>query len=102
MITLMHYIVLGAILFFIGIFGVITRKNAIGILLSLELIFNAVNINMVAFSKFLPGREIYGEIFTVFIIAIAAAESVLGLAIILAIYRSRLKINADEMDIMKY
>ena len=102
MITLAHYITLGAMLFVIGVFGVLTRKNAIGILMSLELIFNAVNINMVAFSKYLTPAGIYGEIFTVFIIAVAAAESVLGLAIILAIYRNRAVLNADEMDILKY
>lgn len=102
MITLTHYIVLSAILFFIGIFGVITRKNAIGILMSIELIFNAVNINMVAFNKFLaPAGGYLGELFVIFIITVAAAESVLGLAIILAVYRNRGIINADEMDIMK-
>ncbi len=102
MLTLLHFIILSIVLFFIGIFGVLTRRNAIGILMSLELIFNAVNINMVAFSKFLTPQEIYGEIFTIFIITVAAAESVLGLAIILAIYRSRQKIYADEMNIMKW
>ncbi len=102
MLTLMHFIILSVILFFTGIFGVLTRRNAIGILMSLELIFNAININMVAFSKFLTPQEIYGVIFTVFIITVAAAESVLGLAIILAIYRSRQKIFADEMNLMKW
>ncbi|MEI7542433.1 MAG: NADH-quinone oxidoreductase subunit NuoK [bacterium] len=102
MITLNHYIILGAILFAIGIFGVITRRNAIGILMSLELIFNAVNINMVAFSRFLTPTAAYGELFTIFIITVAAAESVLGLAIILAIYRKRQVLNADEMNLMKW
>ncbi len=102
MITLGHYIVLSAILFGIGIFGILTRRNAIGILMSLELIFNAVNINMVAFSKFFTPIEVYGELFAIFIIAVAAAESVLGLAIILAIYRNKQTVNADEMNIMKY
>lgn len=102
MLTLMHFIILSVILFVIGIFGVLTRRNAIGILMSLELIFNAININMVAFSKFLTPDLIYGEIFTILIITVAAAESVLGLAIILAIYRSRQKIFADEMNLMKW
>ena len=102
MITLTHYIILSAALFSIGVFGALTRKNAIGILMSLELIFNAVNINMVAFSKYITPGAIQGEIFTIFIITVAAAESVLGLAIILAIYRKRQVVNADEMDIMKY
>ena len=102
MITLSHYVILGAVLFAIGVFGVLTRRNAIGILMSLELIFNAVNINMVAFLKYLTPAAISGEIFTIFIISVAAAESVLGLAIILAIYRKRRVLNADEMNIMKY
>ncbi len=102
MITLGHYIILSAILFGIGFFGILTRRNAIGILMSLELIFNAVNINMVAFSRFLTPDGVYGELFTIFIIAVAAAESVLGLAIILAIYRNKQTVNADEMNIMKY
>ncbi|HDQ26732.1 MAG TPA: NADH-quinone oxidoreductase subunit NuoK [bacterium] len=101
MITLMHYTVLSALLFSIGIFGVITRKNAITILMSLELIFNAVNINMVAFSKFVAPSAAQGELFALFIIAVAAAESVLALAIILAIYRRRRVVNADEMRLMR-
>jgi NADH-quinone oxidoreductase subunit K len=102
MITLGHYVVLSALLFAVGIFGVLTRRNAIGVLMSLELIFNAVNINMVAFSRFLGPEPALGEIFTIFIIAVAAAESILGLAIILAIYRSRRTINADELNLMKW
>ncbi|HPD18324.1 MAG TPA: NADH-quinone oxidoreductase subunit NuoK [Candidatus Goldiibacteriota bacterium] len=102
MITLGHYVVLSAILFGIGIFGILTRRNAIGILMSLELMFNAVNINMVSFSKFFTPEGVYGELFAIFIIAVAAAESVLGLAIILAIYRKKQTVNADEMNIMKY
>ena len=102
MITLSHYIILSAVLFAIGIFGVVTRRNAIGILMSLELIFNAVNINMVAFSRFLTPEGAYGELFAIFIITVAAAESVLGLAIILAIYRKRQTINADQLNLMKW
>jgi NADH-quinone oxidoreductase subunit K len=101
-ITLAHYIILSAILFAIGIFGVLTRRNAIGILMSTELLLNAVNINMVAVSKYITPNEITGQIFAIFIITVAAAESVLGLAIILAIYRKRMKIHADEMNLMKY
>ncbi len=101
-ITLTHYIILSAILFAVGIFGVLTRRNAIGILMSTELLLNAVNINMVAVSKYITPNEIPGQIFAIFIITVAAAESVLGLAIILAIYRKRMKIHADEMNLMKY
>jgi NADH-quinone oxidoreductase subunit K len=99
--TLTHYLVLGAVLFSIGIFGAVSRRNAIGILMSLELVFNAVNINLVAASRWQPGGESLGPLFALFVIAAAAAESVLGLAIILAIYRRRVIVNADEMDLMK-
>lgn len=105
MITLTHYLALGAILFSLGVYGAITRKNAIGILMSLELVFNAVNLNLVAASRWQPlvgpqGSAV-GQLFALFVIAAAAAESVLGLALILAIYRRRLVVNADEMDLMK-
>jgi NADH:ubiquinone oxidoreductase subunit K len=100
--TLTHFLVLAAILFSIGVFGALTRRNAIGILMSLELIFNAVNINLVAISRFVTPADIPGQIFTIFIIAVAAAESVLGLAIILAIYKKRATVNADEMNLMKW
>jgi NADH:ubiquinone oxidoreductase subunit K len=100
-VTLTHYLVLGAILFCLGIYGAISRKNAIGILMSLELIFNAVNINFVAAGRWQAGEGAVGQLFALFIIAAAAAESVLGLAIILAIYRLRVVVNADQMDLMK-
>ena len=101
MITLNHYLVLGSVLFAAGLYGVITRRNAIAILMSIELMFNAVNVNMVAFSRFRGAGFAHGELFVIFIIAVAAAESVLGLAIILAIYRRRQVINSDEMTLMK-
>ena len=99
-ITLTHYLVLGAILFGLGIYGAMTRKNAIGILMALELIFNAVNITFVAAGRWQAG--IFGQLFSLFVIAAAAAESVLGLAIILAIYRRRVVINADDMTLLKH
>jgi NADH:ubiquinone oxidoreductase subunit K len=98
--TLTHYLVLGGVLFCIGIFGAITRKNAIGILMSVELIFNAVNLNLVAAARW--RGDTLGQLFALFVIAAAAAESVLGLAIILAIYRRRVVVNADEMTLMKH
>ena len=102
MITLTHYLVLGAALFCVGLYGVMTRRNAIALLISTELIFNAVNINMVAFSRFQEPGFAHGEMFAIFVIAVAAAESVLGLAIILAIYRSRQTVNSEEMKLMKW
>ena len=85
-----------------GIFGVLTRRNAIGVLMSLELMFNAVNINFVAFSKFVTPTQFVGQIFAIFVITIAAAEATVGLAIVLLIYRNYKGINVDEINIMKW
>jgi NADH:ubiquinone oxidoreductase subunit K len=101
-ITLTHYLVLGAILFGLGIYGAVTRKNAIGILMALELVFNAANITFVAAGRYRGAADGYGDLFALFVIAAAAAESVLGLALILAIYRRRVVVNADAMDLMKH
>jgi len=86
----------------VGIFGVLTRRNAIGVLMSLELMFNAVNINFVAFSKFVTPTQFVGQIFAIFVITIAAAEATVGLAIVLLIYRNYKGINVDEINIMKW
>ncbi len=102
MIGLNHYLTLSTILFCIGIFGVLTRRNAIGILMSIELMFNAVNINFVAFSRFVTPAALVGQIFAVFVITIAAAEATVGLAIVLLIYRNFKGINVDNINIMKW
>jgi NADH:ubiquinone oxidoreductase subunit K len=102
LISLSHYLSLSAILFCVGIFGVLTRRNAIGILMSIELMFNAANINFVAFSKYITPDKYIGQIFAVFVITIAAAEAAVGLAIILLIYRHYKGINVDEINIMKW
>lgn len=102
MVGLNHYLILSAVLFCIGIFGVLTRRNAIGILMSIELMFNAVNINFVAFSKFVTPGEFVGQIFAIFVIAIAAAEATVGLAIVLLIYRNFKGINVDDINMMKW
>jgi len=81
---------------------VLTRRNAIGILMSIELMFNAVNINFVAFSKFVTPNDFVGQIFAIFVITIAAAEATVGLAIVLLIYRNFKGINVDNMNIMKW
>lgn len=100
-ITLAHYLVLGALLFCLGIYGAISRRNAIGILMALELVFNAVAITFVAAGRWRPSGAPVGQLAALFVVAAAAAESVLGLAIVLAIYRRRLVVNADDMDLMK-
>ena len=99
---LMHYLLLAAILFSIGFFGVLTRRNAIAILMSLELMFNAVNINLVAFNHFTQPDRLIGQIFAIFIIVVAAAEATVGLAIVLLIYRNWRSIDADRVNLMKW
>lgn len=96
------YLFLAAILFAIGLFGVITRRNTIGILMSLELMFNAVNINFVTFNRFLEGQLMAGQIFSIFIIVIAAAEATVGLAIVLLIYRNWRGIDSENVNVMKW
>jgi NADH:ubiquinone oxidoreductase subunit K len=97
-----HYLALAALLFAIGLFGVITRRNTIGILMSLELMFNAANINFVAFNKFLAPTALTGQMFSLFIIVVAAAEATVGLAIVLLLYRNWRGINTDNISIMKW
>jgi NADH:ubiquinone oxidoreductase subunit K len=99
---MLQYLALAAILFAIGIFGVLTRRNAIGILMSLELMFNAANINFVTFNKYINPDNLTGQIFAAFVIVIAAAEAVVGLAIVLLLYRNWKGINVDRINIMKW
>ena len=99
MIGLSHYLLLAAMLFSIGLYGVLTRKNAVGVLMSLELMFNSVNINLTAFSRF--SGEPSGLAFTVFIIAVAAAEVTVGVALVLSIYRNRNTIELDQVNQLK-
>ena len=97
MIALEHYLVVGAILFCLGILAVATRRNAISILMGVELILNAANLNLVAFSRFSdsgPG----GQVFAVFVIVLAAAEAAVALAIVLNIYRNYQMVNIDRLD----
>jgi len=100
--TLVHYLSLSAILFCIGIYGAVTRRNAIGVLMAIELMFNAANINFIAFSKFITPTLLTGQIFAVFVIAIAAAEATVGLAIVILIYRHHKEINVDKINVMKW
>ena len=97
-----YYLALAAILFSIGLFGVLTRRNAIGILMSLELMFNAANINFVAFNKYVVSDAMVGQMFAIFVVVIAAAEAVVGLAIVLLLYRNWRGINTDNINVMKW
>ena len=101
-IGLEHYLILSAILFSIGLYGVLAKRNAIIILISIELMLNAVNITMVAFSRYIVPLLLTGQVFAIFIIVVAAAEAAVGLAIIIAIYRNRETIDATEVDLMKW
>ena len=95
-----HYVFLSAVLFTIGTIGVLTRRNVVIILISIELILNAVNINLVAFSHQL--QSVNGQAFAIFVIVDAAAEAAVGLGIIIALFRNKETVNADEIDLMKW
>lgn len=94
-----QFLLLGAFLFCTGIYGVLARRNAVMVLMSIELMLNAVNINLLAFGQ-LHG-VVAGQVFALFIIAVAAAEVAVGLAIVLLIYRNRSNINVEELDLMR-
>ena len=100
MITLVHYLLLGALLFVIGIFGIfLNRKNVIVMLMSIELILLAVNLNFIAFSVYLG--DLVGQVFTLFILTVAAAEAAIGLAIIVCFFRNRGTIQVEDVNVMK-
>jgi len=100
MIGLSHYLVISAALFSLGIMAVLTRKNAVNVLMGVELILNSANINLVAFSKFSAGN-LDGQIFAIFIIVVAAAEAAVALAIVLSMYRIMKTVNLDRADTLK-
>jgi len=100
MITPAHYMVLSAALFVVGMLGVLLRRNIIVIFMSIELMLNAVNINLIAYSA--QWRHVTGQVFAIFVICVAAAEAAVGLGIILAFYRNKETINIDEMSLMRW
>jgi NADH:ubiquinone oxidoreductase subunit K len=103
---LSKFLVIGALLFIIGVAGVLTRRNIIVIFMSIELILNAANLNFVAFSRYLQStgsvNALAGQIFTVFVIVVAAAEAAIGLGIVIALYRNKETIWVDEIDLLKW
>jgi len=101
-ITLTHYLVLSAMLFGIGLIGVLLRKNAVAILLSVELMLNAANLNLVAFSKYVTPAAASGQMFALFIMAIGAAEVAVGLALILTIYKTMKSVNLDDLNLFRW
>jgi NADH-quinone oxidoreductase subunit K len=100
MVPMYHYLFLGAALFTIGVVGVLTRKNIMVILMSIELMMNAVNINLIAFSRHLGQTS--GQIFAIFVITVAAAEAAVGLGIVIAMFRNKETMNINEIDLMKW
>ena len=102
MIPLSWYLILAAALFCTGMFGVLARKNAVAILMGIELMLNAVNLNLVAFWRYLTPSLIAGQVFTLIVFAVAASEAAVGLALIISIYRRRSTVVAEEIDLMKW
>jgi len=99
-IPLEHYLIVAAALFSLGVYGMLTRKNAINVLMSIELIFNSANINLIAFSRFVSGNT-DGQVFALFVIAIAACEAAVALAIVMALYRIIKDVRLDEASVLK-
>ena len=97
-----YFLVLSSLLFSIGVYGVLARENAVLVLLSIELMLNAVNINLVAFAAMFGEAGVSGLVFALFVIAVAAAEVGVGLAIVILIYRNRRSVDVDEMSLMKW
>src|SRR4030042_2246454 len=97
-----HYLILAAILFSIGLYGALAKRNAIVILMSIELMLNGVNIALVAFSRYIVPLALTGQVFTIFVMVVAAAEVAVGLAIIISIYRHRETIDATKINLMKW
>ena len=102
MVPLSWYLILSAGLFSIGLFGVLARRNAVAILLGVELMLNAVNVNLAAFWRYLDPTKMNGQVFAVIVFAVAAAEVAVGLALVISVYRRRNTVVADEIDMLKW
>jgi NADH:ubiquinone oxidoreductase subunit K len=102
MIGFQHYLLLAALLFGIGLLGIVFKRNAVALLMSVELILNAVNINLVAINKYVLGGSGLGQLFALFVIVVAAAEVAVGLALIINIYRLKKSSDVDDFNILKW
>lgn len=100
--NLNYFLVLAAALFCVGIYGLISSRNVVRVLMSIELMLNAVNVNLLAFSSYIDPQNIRGQMFAVFVITVAAAEAAVGLAIVLAIYRNRQTIDMESFNLLKW
>ena len=98
--SLHHVLMLSAILFGIGIYGVLARRNILGVLMSIELMFNAANINLIAFNRYLHPNKLWGQGFAIFVMTLAAAEAVVGLSLVLAIYRNIKSVYTEKLNIL--
>jgi NADH:ubiquinone oxidoreductase subunit K len=102
-VDLTHYLMVGAILFSIGLYVALAKRNAVGILMGIELMFNAVNLTLIAFSRFAESPQpIVGQVFVVFVITVAAAEAALALALAVVVYRNRDTIDIDKINLMRW
>lgn len=97
-----QFLVVAALLFSMGVYGILVRRNAVMVLLAIELMLNAVNINLIAFEAYLRTVDVIGQVFSLFVITVAAAEVGIGLAIVLMIFRNRQSANVDEYNLMKF
>lgn len=102
MVPLWMYLLVAAALFCIGSYGVLARRNAVAILMSIELMLNAVNINLVAFWRYLAPENMAGQVFAAFVFVVAAAEAAVGLAIVISIYRNRRSVIVEDVDLLKW
>ena len=102
MITLTHYLILAGALFCIGLYGAVAKKNAVSVFMGIELMLNSVNINLVAFNRFLTPDKLVGHTFAIFLVVVAAAEVAVGLAIILSLYRDHTSITVDDLYWLKW
>ena len=97
-----HYLVVSALLFGLGLFGILSRRNAVAILMGIELMLNATNINVVAFNRYVVPAAVSGHVFALVIITLAACEAAVGLALVMAVYRNLETIHVDEINLMKW
>ena len=97
MAPLAWYLIVSALLFGAGLYGVLARRNAVGVLMGVELLLNAANVNLIAFSRYLPLAQAAAQVFALFVIVVAAAEAAIGLGLIIAVYRNRGTVNAEDI-----
>jgi NADH-quinone oxidoreductase subunit K len=102
MVPLQWYLIVAAALFCLGLYGALSRRNAIGILMGVELMLNAVNVNLIAFWRYVAPGSLAGQVFAIVVITVAAAEAAVGLALVLAIYRTRKTVIVEEIDLLKW